>query len=223
MYEPGTTKVVGKLLRPGMIAVDVGAHIGYYTRLFAKLVGKHGKVYAFEPNPETFAILEHNTKAFPNVDRFNAAVLDKEEFAVFYQSANSGANSLWSTNTRGQPTGSILVRTTTLDKVLVPLLGNVQPHLVKVDVEGAELEVFEGMRGLISRAADLALIVEYNSSCLVARGLESHLLIETIQSLGFTISAIDEITGETKVVGAAGDINSLLEQGPKYINLLCTR
>src|SRR5215510_7214671 len=79
LYESGTTKVVGKLLRPGMIAIDVGAHIGYYTRLFAKLVGKHGKVYAFEPNPETFAILECNTKTFPCVTRFNVAVLDKEE------------------------------------------------------------------------------------------------------------------------------------------------
>src|SRR5215831_4806609 len=71
MYEPGTTKVVGRLLRPGMVVIDVGAHIGYYTKLFAKSVGKQGRVYAFEPNPETFAVLEYNTKSFPNVNRFN--------------------------------------------------------------------------------------------------------------------------------------------------------
>src|SRR5262245_28049889 len=109
-----------------MIAIDVGAHIGYYTRLFAKLVGKHRKVYAFDPIPETVAILEYSTTTSPCVSLYNVAVLDKEETVTLYQSANSGANSLWSMNTRGRPVGSVLVKTTSLDKILIPLLGDVR-------------------------------------------------------------------------------------------------
>lgn len=44
------------LIRPGMSVIDAGAHVGYFTRLLAELVDSQGKVYAFEPNPHTFAI-----------------------------------------------------------------------------------------------------------------------------------------------------------------------
>jgi FkbM family methyltransferase len=219
MYEPGTTMIVNRLLKPGMVAVDVGAHVGYYTRLFARLVGEHGKVYAFEPTPKTFIILEHNTRIFPNVNRFNMAVLDREAVVELYESINSGANSLWPNNTRGTPTGSVLVKAMPLDKVLSDMC----PHLVKLDVEGAELEVLRGMHNLLSRSINLALIVEWNPSCLVGRGVDPGLLTDTIGGLGFEVSAIDEVTGRVEPANLDSGVEYLLDRGVKYINLLCTR
>jgi FkbM family methyltransferase len=218
-YEPGTTMLVSRLLRRGMIAVDIGAHAGYYTRLFAKLVGKDGKVYAFEPAPQTFDILERNTKIFPNVQRFNAALLDRDGIINLYESVNSGANSIWPNNTRGAPARSVTVQATTLDQVFA----HVSPHLIKIDVEGAELEVLHGMQAVLHRSERLVLIIEWNPSCLKGRGEDPALLIRTIAGFGFDIAAIDELTGKVESVNIDNAVESLLKRRRKYINLLCTR
>ena len=59
-YESDTVQVFRELVQPGMTVVDVGAHVGFYTLLAARLVGTNGRVYAFEPNPEVYNILVRN-------------------------------------------------------------------------------------------------------------------------------------------------------------------
>jgi len=59
-YEHDTVQIFQKLVKPGMTVIDVGAHIGFYTFLAARLVGDNGRVYAFEPNPEVYNILVRN-------------------------------------------------------------------------------------------------------------------------------------------------------------------
>jgi FkbM family methyltransferase len=69
-----------------MTAVDVGAHIGYYTCLFTKLVGSYGKVYAFEPHYKNFDTLKNNVKRFKNVFIIQNAVMDREKEVILYES-----------------------------------------------------------------------------------------------------------------------------------------
>src|SRR5512138_2867115 len=59
-YEPEETEAVLRSVKSGMVVVDIGANIGYYTLLFARLVGPQGRVIAFEPDPATFALLKKN-------------------------------------------------------------------------------------------------------------------------------------------------------------------
>src|SRR5690348_7565067 len=59
-YEEGTTNIFERLLKEGMAVVDVGANLGYYALLAARLVGESGKVYAFEPDPTNYALLTKN-------------------------------------------------------------------------------------------------------------------------------------------------------------------
>ena len=68
-YEPEIRKIFKSHVKRGCTVVDIGAHIGYYTLLSAKLVGPEGKVFAFEPNPENCLILERSIAAnnFHNV------------------------------------------------------------------------------------------------------------------------------------------------------------
>ena len=60
VHEVGITEVIWRLLNPGAIAVDGGAHIGYFTTLMATRTERKGQVFAFEPHPDLFRVLEHN-------------------------------------------------------------------------------------------------------------------------------------------------------------------
>ena len=75
-YEPFITAFVKDMIKEGDIVIDIGAHIGYYTLLFSKLVGKTGKVFAFEAHPDNFTLLKQNveTNGYTNVVVENKAV-----------------------------------------------------------------------------------------------------------------------------------------------------
>ncbi len=66
-YEEDTVAFMRQIVKPGMTVVDVGAHVGYYTRLFSKLVNGTGQVISFEPHPKTFNVLRRNTAGLANV------------------------------------------------------------------------------------------------------------------------------------------------------------
>ncbi|MGH8164650.1 MAG: FkbM family methyltransferase, partial [Rhodanobacteraceae bacterium] len=87
-YEPFETSLLTSELRPGMTVVDVGANIGYYTLLFSKLAGDKGRVYAFEPEPQNFALLERNLTRNhrANVTIFNEAASDQSGHSFLYLS-----------------------------------------------------------------------------------------------------------------------------------------
>ena len=89
-FEPEQTALVETLVKPGDTVVDLGAHIGYYTLLFAKLVGPSGHVVAFEPSPASCAILRRNvaSNGLANVTIVNAAVGAASRSAVLRLSAN---------------------------------------------------------------------------------------------------------------------------------------
>src|ERR1700674_193031 len=75
IYEPIETEIVKREVRSGEVVLDIGAHIGYYTLLFARLVGESGRVFAFEPDPANFAILSSNVavNAYENVTLIRSA------------------------------------------------------------------------------------------------------------------------------------------------------
>lgn len=93
IYEPLETEVVGREVSAGDVVVDIGAHIGYYTLMLARIVGPCGKVYAFEPDPENFTLLQRNVKenGYRNVVLLQKAVSDRNGSATLYLSDdNSG-------------------------------------------------------------------------------------------------------------------------------------
>src|SRR6185436_7645314 len=83
-YEPETTRLVHKLVRPGMTVVDVGASVGYYSRLCGRLVGSRGRVYAFEPHPTIVELLRHNVRGYPQVVVYPLAVAARRTVTTLY-------------------------------------------------------------------------------------------------------------------------------------------
>lgn len=223
-YEPVTTYVFERLVTAGDVVVDVGAHWGYFTLVAATLCGETGRVIAFEPDPRNVSILTKNLQAnhLGNVDVVLKAVSDREGPAKLFLSRDSSGNSLNSV-----PPGAELslgqddhlaVETVTLDSFLAPPCR--KPTLVKVDIEGGELAVLEGMRTLIRETANLVLITEFNPFYFASARGEAFLKMLTEQ--GFELAVIDDAKFQIEAGGLQEVSRRVLSKNYK-VNLLCAR
>ena len=162
--EADMQRTLEQLVEPGQVVYDVGANIGFFTILCARLVGPQGKVYAFEPMPANAATLRHNLaiNGLQNVTVVEQALSSSSGRAELFISPWSAFHSLnvegaVKRDNRGRDAAPpIEVETVTLDE-FVREQGGETPDLVKLDVEGAELLALEGMRDTLRSAAPLLL------------------------------------------------------------------
>jgi len=222
-YEPGTTRLFNETVKPGMVVVDIGAHVGYYTLLAAKRVGPTGKVYAFEPEQDNHTLLLKNIamNGYDNVVATQMAVSDRMGSSTLYLTdLDSGRHSMYH---QGLPErGSAPVETTTLDSFLA---SEKWPHinLVKIDVEGAEAAVLDGMAHLMGEYADLKLIIEFNPALLQGGGVAPLEFLERLASPGWAIQIIEDVNGPLPL--AEGDSTALVDRllaAESSVNLYCT-
>jgi len=217
--EPGTRVVIERLLQAGQCFVDVGANIGLHTIAAARRVGPTGTVFAFEASPNTSLALDESLW----VNGLNKWVRT-EQVGVFsaageqelFLGRTSGHHSLYSDVVEQGSGRSITVRTETLDR-LVPRGQTVD--LIKIDVEGAELEVLAGARQLLSANADASIIIEFGLEHLEHRSISPDQWFAQLRQFGVRrLAAVDEQTGalsaiEPAEVVARGNVNLVLERG----------
>lgn len=223
-YEPGTTRLFQETIKPGMVVVDIGAHVGYYTLLAAKQVGPTGKVYAFEPEQDNHALLLKNIRmnGYNNVVAARMALSDRAGTSTLYLTGlDSGRHSMYH---HGLPErGSAPVETTTLDSFLA---SEEWPRvdLVKIDVEGAEVAVLDGMTRLMGKSAGLKLIIEFNPALLQDGGVAPLGFLERLASPGWGVQIIEESNGLLPLAPdhAPAMVNGLLA-ARSSVNLFCTR
>jgi FkbM family methyltransferase len=193
-FDPLTTARVRAYLQPGMTVLDVGAHIGYYTLLAANRVGPRGRVFAVEPAEENLALLREN------VARAVAGNVTVLPFAAGGRDAVRSFEITDSSDTHGfyqhplQPTvRTVQVQQRALDGVIEGPL-----DLVKIDVEGAELEVLAGLTRILARGRRLALVVEWNPACLERAGRNALDLPAVLEALGFGLEVLDDAAGRVR-------------------------
>ncbi len=162
-YEPDLLDVIEKELASGMRAVDAGAHVGFFTLHMARLVGPSGRVYAFEPDPENFAVLKRNAGQFSNIVVEPAALTDTAGEAVLSlnQSENKGDNRLWHADPSNP---EVVVPTTSLDAYFE----GTSVDFVKADIQGCEYVMLKGAVKTVLRAARLTMAVEYDPGLLAS-------------------------------------------------------
>ena len=161
-WEPHVERCVRSLLRPGDRAVDVGANLGYFAAVMAQAVGPEGRVWAFEPVPETYERLElaRELNGFMQLRTRRLALGRTAGVAeMAYDPTRSANASLY----RGGEADvqSVQVEIAALD-ALVEASEVEPPQLLKLDVEGHELEVLHGARETISRSRP-AVVFELNA------------------------------------------------------------
>ena len=155
MVESEQTSAFVSSLKNGMTFFDIGANVGYYSILGARLVGSQGKVVAFEPVIQNIDYLWRHTliNQVRNVTIITAACTDTLSLAIFSAGVNCATGHL------GEESGSdnkFPVMTISVDEV-VDRLG-ISPNVIKIDVEGAELSVLKGAKDTLIKARPLIFL-----------------------------------------------------------------
>ena len=135
----------------GDVVLDIGAYVGMFTVKAARLVGTTGKVIAIEPSPENYELLARNCEELHNVILVKKAVMSTNGMGRLYYSKSAAANSLV---TRWKE--YVEVQTITLDD-LVEELGLDKVDIIKVDAEGAEIDVLKGARKVLAKGTRLVI------------------------------------------------------------------
>jgi FkbM family methyltransferase len=192
-YEPDVAAAIQRHLRPGMIAVDCGAHIGYHTLLMAKCVGKMGRVYAFEPLSENFSVLCENI-ALNGYE----GIVTAENKAVGAQTGRQRfRRGQWRSDdpdpltsvSRLDPQGELEVEVVALDDYFA----DKRADFIKVDVEGAEGMVLEGAQRLLQRWSPILVVSVHGFA-------PTHPVLALLEGLGYEWVALGEYGAERHVL-----------------------
>lgn len=189
-YEPMMTKNVENYLSEGDLFIDVGANVGYYSRIASDKVGRDGAVYAFEAETNNFYALYKNTQLLDNVVAMNFAASDKCEIVKLYQSRHPSSHSMHQSS-RNLDGKRFTVPTITLDDFWEKYLSKSKIKLIKIDVEGAELNVLRGMEKILSSGAVNNILIEYHRKILHNKDEISKEKFNEILSL-YTVTLLDK-------------------------------
>lgn len=151
-YEAYNVPAFLEAVSEGDVVYDVGAHVGYFTAIASLRVGPDGRVIAFEPRPVNLGLLRRHVEAnrLENVTIIDAGVGHESGTARFAEGTGSGTGKI-------AEEGELTVRTVRLDDVAGED-GLPEPDFIKIDVEGGEMNVLEGARGLLDRARPRLLV-----------------------------------------------------------------
>jgi FkbM family methyltransferase len=192
-FETGEIEFVREMLKPGDIFFDVGANAGLYTVIAARKVGESGHVYAFEPGERELKLLRHNIAInnLTNVTIIESGVSDKKGKAQFGISRDGAMNSLRQTNHPGQKIEEWkAIEVTTLDDIIQELRIK-KVDFIKIDVEGAEKQVFSGSKKLLESEEKVIFLFEASDLNAVNFDYTVKDFLQEIISLGFFVCYFD--------------------------------
>jgi len=169
IHEKSTTDLFKRTVKRGDTVVDLGANIGYFSLLAARLVGPGGKVFSFEPEPKNFKYLKKNIKInnYTQVKAYQKAVSNRNgKTKLFVCSYDTGHHTINQNKgieayKRGRviKEQSIKIETVTLDNFLRNKVNKVD--VIKMDVEGAEYLALMGMDEILRKNQDIKMFVEF--------------------------------------------------------------
>ncbi len=236
IHEPATTNLFKKILKKGDIVVDLGANIGYFTLLAARLVGEKGKVYAFEPEPVNFKFLKKNIELnnYSQAEAYQMAVAEKSgKTRLYICNYDSGHHTINQFNgikdySRGREVEKkwIEVETTSLDKFLEGREKRVD--LIKMDIEGAEPLALSGMDKTLRENKNLKMIIEFFPLLIRKMGCSPEEFIRKLMEVYkfsiFVIPGDYNAKGDKLIeIKSLKDILSLCQNKEDHLNLYVKR
>jgi len=220
IYEKFETMLMCKEIKRGNVVLDIGANIGYYTLIFAKLVGKNGKVYAFEPEPTNFSLLKKNVEinGYENVELVQKAVSNKNgKIKLYLDKENTADHRIYNSHDSRK---FIEIESIKLDNYFKD---HRKIDFIKMDVQGAECGVFQGMSQLLKNNKSMKIISEFWPIGLKRFGIKPSEYLKQLITKGFKIFEIDEQKKKVVQKTPIQLLNLYTLQKGNHTNLLCIK
>lgn len=195
LWEPFETRLCLGLVTPGAVCVDVGANLGYFTVLAAAQAGSGGRVHAFEPDPDNFALLAANVALNGLVDRCTLSPLALSDHAgegFLYRSGDNLGDHQVYPGDGERP--ALPIRFARGEAVL----GNAVDAIdfLKVDTQGSEAAVLAGLLPLLAQQPrPPAILIELTPFSLALAGSSGRALIEALATLALPFWIVDHVAG----------------------------
>ena len=222
IYEPNQTEIVKKYVHEGDIVVDIGAHVGYYTLLMAQLVGENGKVYSFEPDPVNFQLLKKSVEinGFENVILIQKAVSNiTDKVKLFLGDNDSAINRIYDAKL-GDAKESIDVESIRIDEYFKE--NDELIDFIKIDSEGSEIKIINGMKQFLSRNQELVMMTEFFPFLIKKSGDEPNQYLKSLEKSGFSLYNILDKNEKTNKINSENFLESGINS--QYCtNLLCIK
>ena len=189
-WEMWVTEAVIRRVKPGMKVIDCGANLGYFSLLMADLIGPEGRLDAFEPNPAIAARLTKSLAVNGYLERstvHGSALSDTTGEALLFMPDGEPKNAFMQDASFESHFASVKVPTVRLDDL--PEAHDID--FIKIDVEGAEERVWNGMEGILDSSRPLTIVLEF-AACRYA---DPAAFIDKITARGFRLELIDPIAG----------------------------
>jgi FkbM family methyltransferase len=184
-YEPDFFRAMRKHIRRGDTCVDVGGHLGYYSFLMSRLTGPEGRVITFEPVAENIAAIRENIalNKSTNIRVVNSALGERAGMMTLVRSEDETFSATPSTRGYAVEGGrkEVEVQVGTLDSFLAR--ENLRPGVIKIDVEGAEIDVLRGANETLRTIRPIVLLEIHGWGDSTSREVT-----ELLASCGYNVS-----------------------------------
>jgi len=223
-YEELEAKIMEEKIKVGNIVVDVGANIGLHTLNMARIVGNTGQVFAFEPDPSNFEILRKNVKInnYQNIILEQKAVGDKHGRTTLYQSDHPGKHRIFPQTKKAK--GEVEVELTSLDKYFIDSNLAEKINFIKIDVEGLEFSVLNGMKNILKNNKKIKILFEFMPDIMEV-GFAPIEVLNLLTSIGFKLYCLDEkakkllrVTNNDEILKLCSTTNNTISR-----NLFCEK
>lgn len=236
IHERATTDLFERVIKEGDVVVDLGANIGYFSLLAAKLVGSKGRVFSFEPEPKNFSYLKKNIEInnYNQVSAFQKAVSNKNGktklYICDYDTGHHTINQYEGVEaySRGRETKKhfIDIETITLDDFFKGKEEKID--VIKIDVEGAEMLALLGMDRILKENKNIKMFVEFFPLLIEKmRSFPKEFLRKIFEDYGFSIYVIpddyDSSIREIKKMNSIEEIMAFRQKEEDHVNLFMKR
>jgi len=202
-----------KFIKPGDTVLDIGANVGFYTRIISGLAGKDGYVHAFEPDPVNYRHLSDSVKNLKNVSINNAAVNNVPGELKLYTS------NLLNVDHRSYPVDDFGTTFTVKAETIDQYMAGRRVNFIKMDIQGAEFFALEGMKQTLDSNSDIMMLTEFWPFALKKSGCPVEKFQQFLKDRGFLFYLI---IGDVPV--KQHDLSAYTDKPEEeYFNLLLTR
>lgn len=209
--------VLKAALHAGDTVLDIGANIGFYATLLSECVGPKGQVHCFEPDPTNFRHLQQSCRRLNNVHILNKAAGPKTEKIKIYTSKKLNVDHR--TYEPEEYDQVLEIGAVNLDEYVKEK--QLQVNLIKMDIQGFEMQAAQGMKDTLKNNPDVKIISEFWPYGLRKAGSSALAYFEFLKLNGFDVQLLKHKTLETLTTEKVKALNHLGED--TYFNILATR